>query len=125
MLTKLQDPPDVDLNDDDLIEVGLLRIKVLHTPGHTPGSTCFLVGRYLLSGDTIFPGGPGKTGTPADFAEIVKSIVTKILVLPDETEIHPGHGDSTILGTEKKAFAVFASRPHAPDLHGDVLWLST
>lgn len=122
---KLQHIPDVDLNDGGLIEVGSLKIKVLHTPGHTPGSTCFLLGRYLLSGDTIFPGGPGKTGTPADFKAIVKSIETKILALPDEIEVYPGHGSSTKLGMEKNAFAVFASKPHAQDLHGDVLWLSS
>lgn len=121
---KLQHSPDIELNEGDIVNVGLLAIRVLHTPGHTPGSVCFLVGRYLLSGDTIFPGGPGKTGTPADFKEIVKSIETKILVLPDNTEIFPGHGATTILENEKKAFAIFASKPHAPDLHGDVLWLS-
>ena len=122
---KLKHLSDVDLNDGDFIDVGSLKLKVLHTPGHTPGSTCFLVGKYLLSGDTIFPGGPGKTGTPADFKAIVKSIETKILALPDETEVYPGHGDSTKLGMEKKAFSVFASKTHARDLHGDVLWFSS
>jgi len=120
----LQHTPDVDLNNGDIIDVGLLKIRVLHTPGHTPGSTCFLVGRYLLSGDTIFPGGPGKTWSRDDFKVIVESIETKILVLPDETGIYPGHGDATQVGTEKPAFAIFASRPHPPELFGDVLWLS-
>jgi len=120
----LQHPPDIELKDGDIMDLGLLKIKVLHTPGHTSGSTCLLVGRYLLSGDTIFPGGPGKTWSPADFKAIVQSIETKILVLPDETGIYPGHGDATQVGTEKRAFAIFASRPHPPDLHGDVLWLS-
>ncbi len=119
---QLQYPPDIQLRDGDLIDVGLLKIKILHTPGHTLGSTCFLAGRYLLSGDTIFPGGPGKTWTPAGFNAIVDSIEKKILVLPDETWILPGHGDSMQVGTEKRAFAIFASQPHAPDLHGDVLW---
>lgn len=117
-------PPDIELKDGGIIDVGTLKIKVLHTPGHTPGSICLLAGRYLLSGDTIFPGGPGHTVTPADFKIIVGSIETKVLVLPDETGVYPGHGDATHVGTEKKAFAVFASRPHPPDLHGDVLWLS-
>lgn len=119
---ELQHPPDIDLHDGDLIDVGLLKIKVMHTPGHTPGSTCFLVGRHLLSGDTIFPGGPGKTWSAADFKAIVTAIETKILLLPDETGIYPGHGDSTQVGIEKQAFAAFASRPHPPDLYGDVLW---
>jgi glyoxylase-like metal-dependent hydrolase (beta-lactamase superfamily II) len=116
--------PDIELNDGETIEVGKLKIKVLHTPGHTPGSLCFLIGRYLIAGDTIFPGGPGKTGTPADFKQIVKSIESKLFVLPDNTEVYPGHGEATVLGKEKKEFAVFASKPHDPNLCGDVLWLS-
>ena len=121
--TGLPCPPDIELKDGGLIDVGLLKIKVLHTPGHTPGSTCLLVSRYLLSGDTIFPGGPGHTVTPAGFKAIVESIETKILLLPGETGIYPGHGDATQVGTEKRAFAIFTSRSHPPDLCGDVLWL--
>jgi len=117
--------PDMELKDGDTIEVGKLKFKVLHTPGHTPGSLCFLVGKYLISGDTIFPGGPGKTGTPADFKQIVKSLDTRLFVLPDDTEVYPGHGEGTVLGKEKKAFAVFASKPHDANLFGDVLWLSS
>ena len=117
--------PDMELKDGDTIEVGKLKFKVLHTPGHTPVSLCFLVGKYLISGDTIFPGGPGKTGTPADFKQIVKSIETRLFVLPDDTEAYPGHGEGTVLGEEKKAFAIFASKPHDPNLCGDVLWLSS
>jgi len=121
---RLPSRPDIELSDDDTIEVGKLKIKVLHTPGHTPGGLCLLLGKYLISGDTIFPGGPGKTGTPADFKQIVKSIESKLLVLPDDTEVYPGHGEATVLGKEKKEFAVFASKSHDPNLCGDVLWLS-
>jgi glyoxylase-like metal-dependent hydrolase (beta-lactamase superfamily II) len=117
--------PDMELKDGDIIEVGKLKLKVLHTPGHTPGSLSFLVGKYLISGDTIFPGGPGKTGTPADFKQIVKSVETRLFVLPDDTEVYPGHGDGTVLGKEKKEFAIFASKPHDPNLCGDVLWQSS
>ena len=117
--------PDMELNDGDTIEVGKLKIKVLHVPGHTPGGLCFLTGKYLVSGDTIFPGGPGKTGTPADFKQILKSIETKLFVLPDDTEVYPGHGNATVLGKEKKEFAAFALKPHNPNLCGDVLWLSS
>jgi len=119
----LPSPPDVELADGDTINVGQLKIRVLHTPGHTPGGLSFLVGKYLISGDTIFPGGPGKTGTPADFKQIVDSIVTKIFVFADDTEVYPGHGDPTVLGKEKKEFTIFASRSHDPNLCGDVLWL--
>jgi hydroxyacylglutathione hydrolase len=121
---RLPSHPDIELSDGDIIEVGKLKIKVLHTPGHTPGGVCLLLGKYLISGDTIFPGGPGKTGTPADFKQIVESVESKLFVLSDDTEVYPGHGDATVLGKEKKEFAVFASKPHDPKLCGDVLWLS-
>jgi glyoxylase-like metal-dependent hydrolase (beta-lactamase superfamily II) len=117
--------PEILLNDGDTISLGELEFTVLHTPGHTPGSLCFLAGCYLISGDTIFPGGPGRTGSPDDFRQIVSSITKKILVLPDDTQIFPGHGNSTVLKNEKEEFAVFASRPHEPNLCGEVLWLST
>ena len=117
--------PDMELNDGDIIELGKLKIKVLHTPGHTPGGVCLLVGKYLISGDTIFPGGPGKTGTPAEFKQILKSVETRLFVLPDDTEVYPGHGDATVLAREKKEFAIFASKPHRSNLCGDVLWLSS
>jgi glyoxylase-like metal-dependent hydrolase (beta-lactamase superfamily II) len=123
--SNLTPPPEILLNDGDVIWVGELKFTVLHTPGHTPGSLCFVVGRYLISGDTIFPGGPGKTSSPDDFRQIIKSLTEKIFVLPDDTQIYPGHGDSTVLRKEKDEFAVFVSRPHARDLCGDVLWFRT
>ncbi len=123
--SKLALKPDMELKDGDTLQVGKLKIKVLQTPGHTPGSICFLLGKYLISGDTIFPGGPGKTGTPADFKQIVKSIESKLFVLSDDIQVYPGHGEGTILGKEKKQFATFASKSHDPGLCGDVLWLSS
>ncbi|MFO7773315.1 MAG: MBL fold metallo-hydrolase [Dehalococcoidia bacterium] len=117
-------PPEMLLNDGDIVSLGSTQLAVLHTPGHTPGSVCFRAGRYLISGDTIFPGGPGKTSCPADFEQIMKSITGKVFVLPDDTLVYPGHGDSTVLKKEKDEFAIFASRPHDPNLCGDVLWLS-
>jgi glyoxylase-like metal-dependent hydrolase (beta-lactamase superfamily II) len=79
----------------------------------------------LLSGDTIFPGGPGKTWSPAAFKQIIESLTSKIFVLPDETEVHPGHGGVTILKKEKRDFEIFFSKPHDPKLCGDVSWLSS
>ncbi|MFC1954469.1 MBL fold metallo-hydrolase [Chloroflexota bacterium] len=117
--------PEILLSDGDKISVGDLKLEVLHTPGHTPGSICFRIGLYLLSGDTIFSGGPGKTGTPADFTQITGSITEKIFVLPDDTRIFPGHGDSSVLKKEKAEFAVFSSRSHDPNLCGDIVWLSS
>ncbi len=120
--TNLPVPPDILLNDGDVVSFGNIRLKVLHTPGHTPGSLCFFTSKYLISGDTIFPGGPGKTWSAADFRQIIDSITNKIIQLPDDILVYPGHGDSTVLGKEKKAFEVFSSRSHDPDLFGDVLW---
>ena len=115
--------PDMILNDNDIIEVGKIKVRVLFTPGHTPGSVCFLIGEHLISGDTLFPGGPGRTDSPADFQQILKSLTQKIFVLPDETRVYPGHGAFTTLKKEKEEFAVFSSRPLDPGLYGDVSWL--
>jgi glyoxylase-like metal-dependent hydrolase (beta-lactamase superfamily II) len=117
--------PDTLLNDGDVLFCGDIQLSVLHTPGHTPGSLCFLTGNYLIAGDTIFPGGPGKTGTPADFRRIVASLTSKIFVLSGETRMYPGHGDSAILEKEKLAFEAFSARTHDPNLCGDVLWSSS
>jgi len=117
--------PDFLLDDGEEISFGNIRLTVLHTPGHTPGSVCFLVGKYLISGDTVFPGGPGKTGSPGDLTQIIESITSKVFVLPDATEIYPGHGDPTTVKKEKPKLAVFSSRSHDPNLFGDVLWLSS
>ena len=117
--------PDFLLDDGEEISFGRICLKVLHTPGHTPGSVCFLVGKYLISGDTVFPGGPGRTESPDDLTQIIESIASKVFVLPDATEIYPGHGDPTIVRKEKMELAVFSSRSHDPDLFGDVLWLTS
>ena len=118
-------PPEILLSDGDTVYFGKIELRVLHTPGHTPGSLCFLTGKYLISGDTLFPGGPGKTRSPGDLRQIIESIKEKILPLPDDTLVYPGHGDSTILRKEKEEFALFSSRSHDPSLCGDVLWLSS
>lgn len=115
-------PLDIKLEDGQQIRLGRLDIKVIHTPGHTRGSVCFLAGKYLVDGDTLFPHGPGHTVSPASFKQIVKSLTEKIFVLPDDTQVFPGHGDGTVLGKEKEEFKQFNSKPHG-DLSGDVLWL--
>jgi len=120
----LNPPPEILLNDGDTVSFGDIRLEVRHTPGHTLGSLCFKTDKYLMSGDTIFPSGPGKTRSPADFALIVKSITDRLFVLDDDTQVYPGHGDATVLKKEKEAFAAFSSRPQDPNLCGDVLWLS-
>jgi len=90
-----------------------------------PRQSSLLIGKYLIAGDTIFPGGPGKTRSPTDLKLIIESISSKIFVLPDDTAIYPGHGDSTVLRKEREEFAIFSSRSHDPNLFGDVLWLSS
>ncbi len=113
------------LNDGDVIECGKLKINVLHTPGHTPGSLCLKVGSILISGDALFPGGPGKTGSPESFALAIDSIKRKILTLPDETVIIPGHGASTTVGEERPAIEAFLERGYDKALYGDVTWQSS
>jgi glyoxylase-like metal-dependent hydrolase (beta-lactamase superfamily II) len=92
------------LDDDAVIPVGRLRLRTVHTPGHTPGSICFLLegAPVLFSGDTLFPGGPGATKFPGgDFPAIIESIQGRLLTLPAETRVLPGHGDDTTIGTER------------------------
>lgn len=114
---------DMLLEDGNIISFGNITLDVLHTPGHTPGSVCFLTGNILLAGDTIFPGGPGKTGTPDDFRQIIQSLEQKIFILPDDVKIYPGHGEPTTVKKAKEEYAVFSAKSHNSDLCGDVLWL--
>ena len=123
--TNLPSPPDLTLKNGDMLNFGNLTLKVCHTPGHSPGSICLLTGRRLFAGDTLFPGGPGHTRTPAAFKQIIESITQKLLVLPEDTIVYPGHGDDTTIGKAKQEFAAFSSRPHSDDLYGDVLWLTS
>jgi glyoxylase-like metal-dependent hydrolase (beta-lactamase superfamily II) len=110
------------LADGEEIALGEGRLRVVHTPGHTPGSICLLTGHILIAGDTLFPGGPGHGDTPDDLQQEFHSIVERLFVLPDDTAVYPGHGDGTTIGRSKREYAVFASREHPADLCGDVLW---
>jgi glyoxylase-like metal-dependent hydrolase (beta-lactamase superfamily II) len=99
---------DGDLHDGDTIAAGSVRIDVLHTPGHTPGSVCFALatdsGKTILSGDTLFAGSIGRWdlgGTSME--DIVASIHGKLLDFPDDTAVIPGHGPFTTIGMERNA----------------------
>ena len=95
---------DFTIPDDDVIEVGDLRLRTIHTPGHTRGSTCFLLEGHpvLFSGDTLFPGGPGNTKfEDASFPQIIESIDRRLFTLPGDTLVLPGHGLDTTIGTER------------------------
>ena len=99
------DPADVPLRDGDVFKVGTLEIKVIHTPGHTPGSVCYFVEGNLFTGDTLFVGAAGRTDLPGGSLEmLLDSIENNILTLPKETVIWPGHdyGDTptSTLGRE-------------------------
>ena len=113
------------LRDGDEIEAGSLKLKAISTPGHTPGSTCLAVGKHLFTGDTLFPGGPGKTGSPGNLNQIIETITGKLFVLGDDVTFYPGHGDDGELRTAKEEYEFFKSREHPPDLCGDVLWLKS
>lgn len=95
------------------VEVGELHLQVLATPGHTPGSTCFHLEQspVVLSGDTLFPGGPGATGgDPARFATILASIEAHLFTLDADTVVLPGHGLATTIGAEAPSLERWRAR---------------
>ena len=104
---------DLNIDDESVVEIGKLRFKILHTPGHTPGSICIQLENspLLFSGDTLFPGGPGATHFPGgDFTKIMDSIETKLMTLEDETVVLPGHGSFTKIGLERGSIDEWAHR---------------
>ncbi|MCH8109769.1 MAG: MBL fold metallo-hydrolase [Chloroflexi bacterium] len=121
----LKNPPARLLKDGDEIKAGTITLKAIATPGHTPGSICYTVGSSIFTGDTLFPGGPGKTGTPENLKQIIESITSKLLVFGDDLVVYPGHGDDGDLKSSKEEYGVFASKEHPADLCGDVLWTTS
>ncbi|UCE04809.1 MAG: MBL fold metallo-hydrolase, partial [bacterium] len=94
--------PDRFVTDGEEIALGELNIKVVHTPGHSPGSVTYFVRDKLFVGDLIFAGSIGRTDLPkGNYQTLIHSVETKIFILPDETEIYPGHGPATTVGQEK------------------------
>ncbi len=105
-------PPDVELKDGDLIAVDGLDLKTIHTPGHTPGGTCFYVEGLLISGDTLFAGSIGRTDLPGgSFEQLISSINDKLFPLPDDTIVYPGHGPQTTIGDEKRYNPFLTTEP--------------
>ncbi len=93
------------IEEGDEIEIGNLRAKVLHTPGHTWGSICLVIDDHVISGDTLFAGSVGRVDLTGgtSMRELVRSIKTKLMVLPDSYIVHPGHGPSTTIGIERRS----------------------
>ena len=105
----------VEHDSDDVVEVGAVRIRLVHTPGHTPGSQCFLVDGKLVAGDTLFLNGCGRTDLPgSDPAAMYDSLVNRLARLPDDTVVYPGHlyskEPSASLGETKRHNPVLAPR---------------
>ena len=105
--------PDAEVHDGDVFEVAGGALRALHTPGHTPGSTCYYLESELtlFSGDTLFNGGPGATGRSfSDFPTIITSITDRLLSLPADVRVLTGHGESTTIGAEAPHRAEWIAR---------------
>lgn len=120
----------IDVSNDAKLQFGNIRIRCIATPGHTPGSTSYLLPAespsahpHVFTGDTLFPGGPGRTGSPEALNQIIESITDRLHTLPTDAVVLPGHGGSTTIAESIDEYRVFASKSHPPDLHGDVTWL--
>jgi glyoxylase-like metal-dependent hydrolase (beta-lactamase superfamily II) len=100
--------PDGDLADEQVIEIAATPLRVLHTPGHSPGSVCLYAPalRVVFSGDTLFHGGPGATGRSYSSHDvIIRSIGDRLMDLPPETVVRTGHGEDTTIAAESAQFA--------------------
>ena len=109
-------PVDERVSDGDTVQVGECRLEVIHLVGHTPGSIALLYDDpdgtpHLFTGDSLFPGGVGKTWSPEDFTSLVRDVSTKLFDrLPDETWFYPGHGADSTLGAERPHLAQWRER---------------
>ena len=100
------------------------KIKFIHTPGHTYGSTCILIDEHIYTGDTLFPGGPGRTTSNENFQTILNSIKTKLLILPDNTIVHPGHGKDTNIKQSINEYNTFIKQnKDLKKLSGNISWV--
>ena len=106
---------DAHIHEGHSFSVAGTTLSALHTPGHSPGSTCFYAQELgvLFSGDTLFNGGPGATGRSySSFDTIIESIQNKLLTLPEQTVVNTGHGDATSIGAEAPHLAQWIARGH-------------
>ncbi|WMM26828.1 MBL fold metallo-hydrolase [Tissierella sp. MB52-C2] len=99
---KVEVEPDVLLKDGDIIEIGDLKVEIIHTPGHTKGGICIKIGENIITGDTLFAGSIGRTDLfGGDYDSIIKSIKEKLMIYPDEVQVFPGHGTPSTIGRER------------------------
>lgn len=113
--TVYSEAPDADIADGDVFTVAGVDLTAMHTPGHSPGSTCFVAPALgaVFSGDTLFQGGPGATGRSfSSFDTIIESIRSSLLTLPSDTVVHTGHGGATTIGAEAPHLADWIARGH-------------
>jgi len=95
--------PDATVRDNDLITIGSIRLRVIHTPGHSKGSISLLGEGFVFTGDTLFAGSIGRTDLlGGSFEEIIQSIRNRLMMLPEDTQIYPGHGPFSSIGKEKR-----------------------
>ncbi len=98
---------DRELANGDLVEVGRMKLTVLHTPGHTPGSMCLVGDGHLFAGDTLFSGSVGRTDFPGGDPRAMQRSIARLAALPDETRVHCGHGPDTTIGRERRVNPFF------------------
>jgi len=100
--TEISPQPTRVLKGGETLPLGELSLQIIHTPGHSPGGVCILVEDYLLVGDTLFAGSIGRTDLPGgNHQQLIANIKEKLLPLPEETKVCPGHGPMTTIGEEK------------------------
>lgn len=102
-LSKVEYKP-LPIEEGDVLKLGKTEVKVIHTPGHSPGGICLLAGDILLSGDTLFELSVGRTDfNGGDYQALISGIKNKLMVLPDHVKVYPGHGPDTTIGRERIA----------------------
>ncbi|MCH7552658.1 MAG: MBL fold metallo-hydrolase [Chloroflexi bacterium] len=116
-------PPEHTFEHDGIVRFGAISLQTIHVPGHTTGGTSLLWRDHLFSGDVLFPNGPGRTTSPANFLQLIEMLRERIFTMADDIAVHPGHGLDTVMGREKKLFEAFSQRTHSPDLCGNIAWV--
>lgn len=114
---------DARIQGGDVVRWGGHAIRVVHTPGHTPGMISFVVDdRYAIVGDTMFGGGPGRTASPTDFRTTLTTLRDVVLRWPDTYICYPGHGDAFRLADVRERITQFVARDHPAHFQGDAEW---